>query len=156
LTITSIAFGDPHFEVVGVSAPVTIGPLSSASWTIRLLSPTAGSISNVLRIGSNDPAVPTLIVQTTATVSGSTQQPRIAVTATLLDFGTVVLGGREERTVTISNLGGTARFTLRPGDGFDLNIVFQPNAAGEQTGNVQIVSNDSSSPAMIKLVGIGK
>jgi hypothetical protein len=77
----------------------------------------------------------------------------------VVDFGYVVLGETEQRTLVATNSGDTtlkveahpetpevrvepARFALGPGQSTRLKVYFSPNALGERLGRVLLVSND--------------
>lgn len=77
----------------------------------------------------------------------------------VVDFGYVVLGETEERTLVATNSGDTTlqveahpetpevrveptHFSLAPGQSTRLKVFFQPNALGERLGRVLLVSND--------------
>jgi hypothetical protein len=76
-----------------------------------------------------------------------------------VDFGYVVLGKREERTLVATNVGDTvlqveshpqskeahiepAQFALAPGESTRLKVFFEPEALGQRLGRVLLISND--------------
>ena len=91
----------------------------------------------------------------------------------VVDFGYVVLGETEERTLVATNSGDTilqveahpetpevrvdpAHFSLDPGQSTRLKIYFSPGALGERLGRVLLVSNDVKDKARpLKFKGQG-
>ncbi len=91
----------------------------------------------------------------------------------VVDFGYVVLGETEERTLVATNSGDTTlhvevhpetrevsvipvRFDLGPGESTRLRVLFSPEALGERLGRVLLVSNDVKDKARpLKFKGQG-
>jgi len=51
--------------------------------------------------------------------------------------------------------GGAAPVTLAPSQKLTLSVTFDPTAAGSVSGSISIVSNATSSPAVVSLSGTG-
>lgn len=176
LEISSLTIADSRFTLVGVSAPVSIQPQSSVSWTVRLApGPNTGAIASTLTITSNDTATPSLRISLTATVSGVAIAPRLVPSQAAIDFGAVRVGQTGEQTIEIRNAGnaelevesirttsdrfrvpGAVSFKLPPGVIFDLRVTYTPTAAGEERAVLRILSNDPASPTEIPLTGSGR
>jgi hypothetical protein len=97
----------------------------------------------------------------------------ISVSPKAISFGSVAIGSTSSQSVSISNGGGSsltvtqasaaaagititgASFPLVIDAGKQalLNVVFTPKAAGALSGGVSIMSNLSSSPTMVSLIG---
>ena len=90
-----------------------------------------------------------------------------------LDFGFVVMGETETRTLVATNTGDTslhvaanalnreaavepAEFALLPGESTKLQVVFSPESLGERFAQILLVSNDVRDKAQsIKIKGVG-
>jgi hypothetical protein len=176
LTINSAAMSDPRFSLVGVAFPIAVQPLGSVSWTVRFAATSAlGAVAATLTVFSDDPATPQLRVPLTATVAGTALAPRVAVSRTSVDFGTVSVGSQGEETIEIRNTGnidlevesirtgtdrfripGSTSFRLPPGVVFDLRLLFIPASAIEEKATLRILSNDPASPTEVQLTGVGR
>ncbi|MDZ7362423.1 MAG: malectin domain-containing carbohydrate-binding protein [candidate division KSB1 bacterium] len=110
-------------------------------------------------------------------VVGSTPTPDISVAPTSLSFGNVNTGSSSDLTVAVSNVGSanldvtalsttnstftvvspTTPFTITPsGTPVNVTVRFSPTAAGLQSGNLQITSNDpDENPLNVALTGTG-
>ncbi|MGB1719902.1 MAG: choice-of-anchor D domain-containing protein, partial [Candidatus Latescibacterota bacterium] len=116
-----------------------------------------GTLSGALRIdGFWEEGTETLDVL----LNGTGVAAEIEINPTgVVDFGYVVLGETEERTLVATNSGDTilqveahpetpevrvdpATFSLGPGESTRLKVSFTPGALGERLGRVLLVSND--------------
>jgi hypothetical protein len=116
-----------------------------------------GTLSGALRIdGFWEEGTETLDVL----LNGTGVAAEIEINPTgVVDFGYVVLGETEERTLVATNSGDTilqveahpetpevrvdpATFSLGPGESTRLKVSFSPGALGERLGRVLLVSND--------------
>ncbi len=116
-----------------------------------------GTISGNLRIdGFWEEGTETLDVL----LNGTGVAAEIEINPTgVIDFGYVVLGNTEERTLVATNSGDTTlqveahpetpevrvdptHFSLGPGESTRLQVFFSPQALGERLGRVLLVSND--------------
>lgn len=164
LSNTSAAYGA---SPVG---PLSVAPGEQADVTVRFTPKTAGVIADTLSISSNDPSRPQVAILLSGT--GQSQPVGAAVidvTPAKLDFGTLVLPGTRDLTLTISGAGGTAalvvqsvdvsgaRFSLVNSPTFpatltlaplSLVIRYSPVAAGTDTGTITIRSNASNQPVI--------
>ena len=131
---------------------------------------------------SGDKASQLVIASTTGTVTlpmsgtGVTGAPKLRVTPTDLDFGTVVVGAAATRTFDISNAGNllltlnkaappAAPFLvpdpvsegqqLSPGDTFRQSVTFTPTQAGDFSGTYLITGNDGSGSTAVTVHGTG-
>ena len=91
----------------------------------------------------------------------------------MLDFGYIVIGGSDQRTLVATNSGDTAlqveanpltsearvepsAFALDPGESTTLHIHFSPEALGERFGQILLISNDvrdKAQPIQIRAQG---
>jgi hypothetical protein len=110
-------------------------------------------------------------------LAGAALAPRIAVSATAVDFGQVVEYGTNESTLTISNsgsaaleltavdvVGGNGAFgiagrgcppELAPSKACELRLRFSPSRAGGVDGLLRVRHNAPGSPSEIRLLGTG-
>ncbi|NIO27668.1 MAG: choice-of-anchor D domain-containing protein [Candidatus Latescibacteria bacterium] len=102
-------------------------------------------------------------------------EPDIALSDTVLDFGSVALGYFSEKTLVVTNVGedtlrvssvsvdntdyslDTTSFDLAPGQDRQLVVRLTPSGAGSIPGTLTIVSNDpDESTLQVPLVGLGE
>jgi hypothetical protein len=126
--------------------------------------------ANIL-IANNDPSNPLVTVPAHLDVTGAAD---IAVSDTLLDFGTHFIGTLAVQTISVSNAGtddlivsditsdlpdytvDIANFTLPVGMTQQVELSFVPVAAGSRNGTLTISSNDPDEPAFeVAMLGEG-
>jgi subtilisin family serine protease len=123
----------------------------------------AGTRNAIAVFETNDPLAPTLEVPVELTITGA---PRIVVSQTALDFGTVWTGQSASLGLQVSNLGTDAlevssiasddvvfsadqtSLSLNPGQSAQLQITAQPEASSEVTATLTLDSNDQENPAV--------
>ncbi|MGD8413848.1 MAG: choice-of-anchor D domain-containing protein, partial [Candidatus Latescibacterota bacterium] len=124
-----------------------------------------------LVVGSNDPVTPQVHVPAHLNVVGA---PDIALSASVLDYGTVFTGVPAVDTLRVENLGtevlmvsdvsadlpdyapDATSFSLAPGESRDLVVTFTPAAEGDRADTLTITSNDGDEPTVhVGLVGTG-
>jgi carbon monoxide dehydrogenase subunit G len=175
LNVTGITSSNARFSVV-TAPPFNIAAGAQASVTVRFSPNAAGAQSGNLTIASNDPARASVVVAVTGTGGAAAAVPSIDVTPASLDFGSVNVNATRDLAVTIANRGtsalnvtaitssnarftiaaGGAPFTVAAGAQSTVNVRFSPNAAGAQTGNLTIASNDTArGPVTVPLNGTG-
>ncbi len=154
-------------------------PGESTSGTI-LFSPTsAGDKSAYLRIYSSDPDECWVYVDLTGEGVTESVAPDITVSPLSVDFGSIPVGSSspaENVTVTndgtayldIGNLtidnglfsissGNISGQTFAPGDSANISLIFSPVAAGAQSAELSIPSNDpDEDPVVVALTGSGQ
>jgi subtilisin family serine protease len=129
-----------------------------------------GNYSSIIRVLSNDPAHGELPVAATLTVTGV---PGVAWEPEPLDFGDVFLGYPDTMTLVVSNPGtddlmvtsmtpglpdwsvSPATFMLHPLETAEVSVSFDPQAVGDRSTALTIVSNDPDSPHTANLSGYG-
>lgn len=97
---------------------------------------------------------------------------RLAVDSASLNFGSVPIGDTKIKSILVRNIGldplvvtninlsnplfsvSQANFTLASLESLRVNVLFTPNAAGNQTGTLNFVSNDPMAPS-VGLTGNG-
>jgi hypothetical protein len=122
-----------------------------------------GSFDDTLVVTSNDPAAPNarlpLHIDVTAVAD-------IAVSDTLLDFGTVLIGNAPTRTLIVADYGGAwlsvssvstdnpvfspdvSAFTLPVNEERPVVVTFEPVSPGSIQGTLTIASNDPDEPVV--------
>jgi hypothetical protein len=161
---------------IGGGGPFSIAPGGSQAVEITFNPTTAGAKNAAWRIESDDPDSGTLDVPLSGT--GLIPTPDIAINPTTHDFGTVMLLSSASQQSTLSNEGaanlqisaitleggnvtefsidegGTAPFTLAPGETHLITVGFSPVTAGSKSTTLRIVSDDpDESPLDVPLSG---
>jgi hypothetical protein len=167
VTVTQVATTGAGVSVSGIATPVTIAPAQSATLTVKFSPATGGTTSGSVTV-TNDQGVNAI-----AAVTGTGVQAGISLTPSSVSFGSVVTGNTNSQTVQIKNNGtsnltisqatatGTGfsvsglalPLTLTPGQAGNFNVQYAPQAAGNVSGAVSIVSNAPNSPATVALSG---
>lgn len=130
-----------------------------------------GEYDASLRVVSNDPALPGIVVPAHLRVTGI---PDIDASASSIDFGPVFVGGSARRTLSVANTGtdllivrgiaaggdyvlDATSFTLAPGASRLVGVTFAPSAAGPRPSSLTIASNDPDESAFVlSLAGEGR
>ena len=166
-----LAYGANWLSPVPVQGTVPGGDTAAVAVTIDPRGLYGGEYDAHLLVTSNVPSTPEATVPVHVSVTGI---PALAVSNTTLDFGGVLIGATEPRTLVATNVGtdllvvsgvsvagtgfaaDTAGFTL-PVHGTDTLIVtLTPPAEGPMTGLLTIFSNDAADTARaIELAGNG-
>lgn len=165
LTVTSLSTLNARFAVVSPTAQFQLQPGELRAVTARF-TPNAGGVQvGSLSIGSNDPSLPSHRIDLRGE-GLTTTTPAIEVSTTALDFGSLTAGQVQSRSTTVRNAGtgvlsvnslnidnGAFRvaspvgpFTLNAGGTQVISIQFAPSAAGAQSGELAIASNDPARP----------
>ncbi len=123
----------------------------------------SGEYDARVRVASNDPKTPEVIIPVRATVTGAAD---IAVSPLALDFGTVFTGTSAQDTVMVSNTGtefllvnslsfdragyaaDASSFVLGPGTRRPVIVTFAPAAPGTYSGRLSIASIDPDEPTV--------
>jgi uncharacterized repeat protein (TIGR01451 family) len=143
-------------SVQPVSGTVAAGSSAVVSVTLDATDLISGTYHADLDIRSNDPFTPTVTVPVTLHVNGT---PALAITPTMLDFGTVYVGVSRTLPLTLTNAGTAdlsvtaigsdqpyfgAAFTgtlLMPGARRVVSVTFAPGSAGFVSATLAITSN---------------
>lgn len=141
---------EPRRGVVPPGASVEVGARFDASGL------NGGDYHANLRVLSNDPATPEVVVPAHLRVTGI---PDAAVSESLLDYGAVFIGGVAKRTLSVSNVGTDAlavndisafgdyavdvsSFVLAPGAKRDVVVTLLPTTTGPILATLTITTND--------------
>ncbi|MEG4456266.1 choice-of-anchor D domain-containing protein [Microcoleus sp. N9_A1] len=157
------------FSLVG-NLPASVAGGASANLQVQVDTATAGNKTGTLQFVNNDSDENPFNFPITATVT-ATAAPEIQVldgttdiadgTASVIDFGSVIVGTTLNKTFTVKNLGtaalnlsnltlptgfsivGTLPATVAAGASANLQLQVDTAAAGNKTGTLQFVNNDS-------------
>lgn len=170
----SAEFGSPQLP----TTPVSLAPGQNLVVTVRYRPVDRGPDAGRLRVDSNEPLAPVAYLN----LEASGVEPSACVldaSTLLLDFGSVAVGRRGERTVTVHNAGrqtctvskfsfdagaSAARFVIVsampppfaiPANGLsEIKLGYEPQAlVASHTGTFSVFSNDAKSPLLIQVKG---
>lgn len=168
----AISSSNSQFSVTTPSGgfPVVISPDFCFPFQVRFTPTSTGNKTANLTIQSNDPSIPSVVVQAT----GQAAQQNIATfIANSGDFGNVCVGSFKDLDLTINNSGGcdlsisnitssspefktaqTLSFPLvvQGGTSLHVPIRFQPTSTGAKAANITIVTNDPDTPNKVVAV----
>ena len=129
-----------------------------------------GGYDGAILIENNDPANGLIEIASHLDVTGI---PLMAYEPASLDFGNVFLGYPATLSMTMSNVGtdlltvtsitsGSAdysvdavSFDLNPLESREMLVTFDPQAVGDRSSQLTFIANDSASPHVMSLAGIG-
>ncbi|HVP37928.1 MAG TPA: choice-of-anchor D domain-containing protein [Candidatus Saccharimonadales bacterium] len=163
----TVAVSCSSYAVVG-RASFSLGPGESATFTIRCTPATAGSVSCNVSIGAGGCGPVRCVANAVWALP-----PACRVTPASLDFGAVTVGDSADRTVTITNVGGstlagsaalsgtgcdgirvlgTADYSLGAGQSAAITVRFVP----ARTGPVSCALDASGGCSEVRLAGQGR
>ena len=172
ITVTQATMSGAGFSMSNIPVPLTISAGTSTSVPITFAPPSVGTFS-----GSVTLAVTANQVNGTAGFSftGSGVVAGILLpTLSSVTFGSIQVGGKTSKSVTLTNNGGTpvtisqvipsaagfqvsgltAQTTIAPNQSIVFNTTFAPTKTGTASGALSIVSDASNSPLSISLSGV--
>ena len=171
LTITQANVTGSAFSLSGLSLPATLTSGQKVSISVVFAPQSAGTAAGSVLFVSNAGGSPAAV-----TLSGSSTAAALTLSVSpgSLSFGNVNAGSTSTKTVTLTNTGnadvtvsqisasgtgfalsGAAGVTLSAGQNTSFSVLFNPSAAGSDSGSVSIVSNATGSPAAVSLSGTG-
>lgn len=146
------------------STPVTITPGNKVVLKVDFKPTTLGTKTGTLQIQSNDAQNPTINIPLNGTASAQ-PKPRIVISVTSIDFGTVVIPNTRKAYLVMQNTGNAmltiASAQISGADASDfvvkttlprniiasgrdsIEITFQPTTRGQKSAQVQIAHNDT-------------
>ncbi len=162
--------GLPHWLSLS-STTDTVVPAGSSIIDVRFNATglNGGVYTSSLKIASNDPATPEIIVPCTLNVIGV---PGIALSDTSFDFGNVFVGGNKKDTLIVVNTGSdlltvsniisgdaaftvnTTDFSVAPGDSQKVVITFSPTAIAAYATILTLINNDNDTIVFLRGNGI--
>lgn len=169
LNVTDISSDNAAF--FAESSTFDINPGGEQSFTVNFAPDAEGLFEGILTIECNDPVNP--VFEITLQGEGLMQQAVISVASeiifdsTLIDNTTTKILevwniGNATLEVTGVNVSGNAfeadmtSFSVEPGAYQGIEVSFTPDAQGAYSETLEIVSNDSGSPAVVALSGYGE
>lgn len=164
--------GSDSFDLIGDAGDgeLTVAPGDTRSIDVAF-SPTAdGTESATLDFESNDPNELGPVSLTGVGIEGDLEPIDSTV-----EFGDVSVSDREQRTVTVENVGNDAveitdagltgpdandfdivdggAATIEPGETHDLTVAFEPTVGGDRRANLRVVSADSTVTVALRGTG---
>ncbi len=100
VTVTD-STGNLKLTLPSETMPLTIAPLERLPITLELVGTKPAELNATLRIDSDDPANP----QHTLRIFGTVTEPKLALTPTSIDFGTVPAGWVVRKPIELKNVG---------------------------------------------------
>jgi hypothetical protein len=174
-TISQATASGTGFSISGITAPLTLTPGQSASFSVTFAPQTSGNYSGSVGIASNA-SNPSLTISLTGTATAQSGG-QLSVSPTTIGVGSVVVGLRGTQTgsltatganVVVSSvtLGGTnpSEFsisglsfpvTVTTSQSLSFTVKFTPGATGAASATASFASDASNSPTVASLTGTG-
>ncbi len=172
LTITSVSIAGAEYSMSGITAPDTLNPGQSISFTATFAPTVAGSSKGTVAITSNAPNFPqTIALDGTGVPSSSV----LTVSPLSVNFGNLNVGSSTTQNISLTNTGTTSLtisqittsgigfsssgvtvpLTLTGGQSATLTARYSPSSAGSASGSITASSNASDPSVTISLTGTG-
>ncbi len=181
VTVTNTGDADLHVTGSQTAAPfavdidnctgTAVAPAESCNIFVTFTPPQLGAFSGSLTVTDDAPDSPQ-VVPLSGTGVGP---PEATVSPTSVDFGDVVVGQQESRTVTVTNTGGStmtikdvgaqgpffitnntcSSAALAPTQSCQFDVIFEPFQAGAATGTATIDDDAPGGPHVVALSGTG-
>jgi hypothetical protein len=172
LTVSQASVTGSGFGIGTLALPLTLSSGQTSNFNVQFNPATAGAATGTVSLVNNAPNSPTTI-GLSGTGVAATQV--LTFSTTSISFGNVNAGSSATQSVTLANSGNSnvtvsqisengAGFTLTgantpvtlsPGQSMTFNVIFNPSAAGSDSGSVTVTSTASGSPKTIALSGNG-
>ena len=177
VTMVNLCLGTSGEFSFSPSGPFTVAAGASRTLTVTYTPADTGPDTGCLQLASNDPDENPIDLNVAAT-GAPAPVPDINLNPSSLDFGSVVIGQAGTLAAAIENV-GTANlevtmvnlcsatsaefswapagpFTIAPGMSQSLNVTYTPTNTGQDTGCLQLASNDpDESPIDLNVMGTG-
>ena len=179
VTISQAAVSGTGFSFAGPNLPITLPPQQTASLSVSFAPQIAGTFSGSLTFtGEASWGGHNTLHSSTSTValSGSgytVPAPGYLTAPASMNLGSVVVGGSQTQTLTLSNSGGssltisgatvsgtvfsvsglTFPYTLTAGASASVSVTFAPTATGTDTATLTLASNASDPSVAVSLTG---
>ena len=170
VNVSNAALTGTGFSLSGVTAPFTLNPGQSLTFSIAFAPQSSASSSGSLSL-TTDGSAPGLTIALAGT---GTSPGQLSLTPATVAFGSVTVGTSQNQTgkvtastssVTISSVassnpefalsGLTLPITLTAGQSVSFTLSFTPQASGAASGNLTFTSNASNAPAIETITGTG-
>jgi Abnormal spindle-like microcephaly-assoc'd, ASPM-SPD-2-Hydin len=171
IAISAHSITGTGFTLTGWSAPASLTPGQTTTFTVTFAPTTSTSTTGSVSIISNAAGSPLAI---NLSGSGTATQSTMTISPSPVAFGNVAVGSNSSQTVTLTNTGNTtlnitaatisgtgfttsltAPKSVNAGANTTFTVTFAPTAGGSTTGSLQIASNAPGSPATLSLTGTG-
>jgi Abnormal spindle-like microcephaly-assoc'd, ASPM-SPD-2-Hydin len=171
VAISAHGISGTGFTLTGWSAPASLTPGQTTSFTVTFAPTTSTSATGSVSITSNAPGSPLAI---NLSGSGITSQATLTISPSPVPFSNVNVGSSSNQTVMLTNTGNatlnitaatisgtgfttslTAPKSVNAGANTTFKVTFAPTTAGSTTGSIQIASNAPGSPVTLSLTGTG-
>ncbi len=171
ITVSSAAISTKYFALASPNLPLTLSAGQSANLGITFTPNAAGSFTASVVVGSDaSNGDVNLSVSGTGVAGG-----QLSLNPTSEAFGSVTVGSKQSKTVTLTNTGGvsvdisqatvsgsgfqlsgiTAPLTLNANQSTTLTVAFAPQTAGSVSGALTIASNGANPTLVMQLSGTG-
>ena len=168
VTITSAPITGAGISASGLALPLPLTPNQSASFSVNFAPGVPGAVAGSVSLLSN---APTALV----TLAGNgVAAGLLNVNPSNLNFGSIIVGNSDTRTITLTNTGGLpvdvlsaaptgtgfsisgfVAQTLAAGANMSFTAQFTPAASGPAAGNITINSTAANTPNVVTLAGTG-
>jgi Cep192 domain 4/HYDIN/CFA65/VesB-like, Ig-like domain len=175
VTITSIAISSQYFSLAPTNFPLTVNGGQSTSISISFTPDAVAAFSATTTITSDASNGTATFNLAGAGTGNGTLPGLLALSPVSEPFGSVTVGTQQTQTVTLTNSGEssvsvsqvsvsgtgfqvsgiTTPLTLNPAQSTKFTVAFAPQAAGNATGAVTIISNASDATLTLPLSGMG-
>jgi Abnormal spindle-like microcephaly-assoc'd, ASPM-SPD-2-Hydin len=172
LTVSQVGVSGAGFTLGSLGLPITLSSGQTSNFNVQFNPAAAGAVTGSVSVVSNAPNSPATI-GLSGTGVAATQT--LTFSSTSLAFGNVNAGSTATQNVTLTNSGNSSvtisqisasgsgfsltgagtPVTLTAGQNLTFGVIFNPSAAGSDTGSVTVTSNASGSPKSITLSGTG-
>jgi archaellum component FlaF (FlaF/FlaG flagellin family) len=172
VSITGHSITGPGFTLTGWSAPASLTPGQTTSFTVTFAPTVSGAASGSVSITNNLPGSPFTIALT-----GTGLQAQISANPTSVAFTNVVVGNSNSQPITLHNGGNatltfsqvsmtgaasgfsssgvTTSTTIPAGGNATLNAIFTPVTSTSVTGSIVLSTNGAPASLTINLSGTG-
>ena len=173
VTLSGVSVSGSGFSTAAITVPLKLDPGQALNLQITFTPTVAGAAMGSLVVTSDSSSNATATVSLSGT-GVSVSNPVLTISATSLDFGSIVIESSATQVLTLTSTGNapvtvskasmtgsgftisglTFPVTLNPTIAVKLTVVFTPVAAGTSTGQLTITSNSTSgSTALVSLSG---
>jgi hypothetical protein len=166
-----VTHGGKSFGISGLIFPFSLAPRASRTFNVEFTPKNAGAATATVTIESSLP------VNVTFSVKGIGAKTlfKLQTNPASVNFGNLVVKGKAQHTVVISNTGNSrvevdrvqlsgtgfalsqlpAKFELEPQQEASFLVTFHPQTKGSARGSLQFFSKDLSTPLTVSLTGAG-
>jgi Abnormal spindle-like microcephaly-assoc'd, ASPM-SPD-2-Hydin len=166
-----VTHGGNSFNISGLAFPFSLAPQASRTFNVEFAPKSAGPATATVTIESSLPVNVTFNVKGI----GAKNLLKLQTNPASINFGNLVVKGKAQHTVVISNTGNSkvevdrvtlsgagfalsqlpAKFELGPQQEASFLVTFSPQTKGSATGSLQFFSKDLGTPLTISLTGAG-